>query len=109
MNRNRMTRISETNHGEKTKLIYEFRMKGIDKRKHEHLMKCLEELRLQTTDAEQGRSVETEIATLSEIYDSYISFIHGVETQADRYNSLYKNIQTNTYKELRRVRRGRNK
>ncbi|MBB4034809.1 hypothetical protein GGR21_000696 [Dysgonomonas hofstadii] len=80
-------------------------MKGIDKRKHEHLMQCLEELRLQTTDAEQRRSVENEIATLSEIYDSYISFIHAVETQADRYNSLYKDIQVNTYKELRRVRR----
>ncbi len=68
-------------------------------------MQCLEELRLQTTDAEQRRSVENEIATLSEIYDSYISFIHAVETQADRYNSLYKDIQVNTYKELRRVRR----
>ena len=84
-------------------------MKGIEKRKHEHLIRCMEELRLHTTDAEQRCSVENEIATLSEIYDSYLSFIHGVETQADHYNSLYKDIQVNTYKELRRIRRKQKK
>lgn len=72
-------------------------MKGIDKKKHEHLIRCMEELRLQTTNAEKGHSAETELATLSEIYDSYISFINGAETQADCYNSLNKGIQVNTY------------
>lgn len=80
-------------------------MKRVEKRKHEHLIKCLEELCSLTTDLKEGLRIEEEIATLSEIYDSYISFIHAVETQADRYNSLYKDIQVNTYKELRRVRR----
>lgn len=79
-------------------------MRGIEKRKHEHLLQCLEELRLHTTDPDKDRKVEAEIATLTEIYERYISFIQGVESQADRYNSLYKDIQLATYKELRRVR-----
>lgn len=69
-------------------------MKGIEKNKHEHLMKCLEELRLQTTDAEQRHNIEAEITTLFEIYESYLSFINAVETQADRYNFLYKKGRT---------------
>ncbi len=79
-------------------------MRGIEKRKHEHLLQCLEELRLHTTDPDKGRVVEAEIATLTEIYECYHSFIQGIELQADRYNSLYRDIQLATYKELRRVR-----
>lgn len=79
-------------------------MKGIEKRKHEHLIVCLEELRLHTTDPDKVQEVEAEIATLTEIYERYISFIQGVESQADRYHSLYRDIQLTTYKELRRVR-----
>ena len=84
-------------------------MKGIEKSKHEHLIKCLEELRLYTTDPDKAREVEAEITTLTEIYERYISFMQGVESQADRYNSLYKDIQINTYKELRKARRKQKK
>lgn len=79
-------------------------MRGIDKSKHEHLIKCLEELHLYTADLDKAREVEAEITTLTEIYERYISFMQGVESQADRYNLLYKDIQLNTYKELRKVR-----
>lgn len=79
-------------------------MKGIEKQKHGHLLQCLEELRLHTSDPNKGREVEAAIATLTEIYERYILFIQGVESQANRYNSLYRDIQLATYKELRRVR-----
>lgn len=84
---------------------YKFIMKGIEKRKHEHLIGCLEELRLHTTDPDQAKEVEAEIVTLTGIYERYISFIQGVESQADRYSSLYRDIQLTTYKELRKARR----
>lgn len=84
-------------------------MKGIEKQKHEHLLQCLEELRLHTTDPDKGWELEVEMVTLIDIYERYISFIHEVESQADHYHSLYKGIQRATYKELRRTRRKQKK
>lgn len=49
-------------------------MKGIEKKKHEHLLQSLEELRLHTSDPDKGREVEAEIATLTEIYERYLIY-----------------------------------
>lgn len=104
-----MTRISETNHGEKAKLIYGFIMKGIDKNKHVHILRCLEELRASIDDPEENNIIEKEISALSQSYDWYNSLMEGIHAESDRYNSLYTEIQRRIYKELRRVRYAKRK
>ncbi|MBD8387768.1 hypothetical protein [Dysgonomonas sp. BGC7] len=84
-------------------------MRGIERQKHEHLLQCLEELCLYTIDSDKGKELEAKIATLTEIYERYISFIQEVGSLIDRYHSLYRDMQVNTYKELRRVRRKQKK
>ena len=80
-------------------------MKGIDKKKHEHLIGCLEELSVLTTDVKVGQRIEEEMATLRETYKRYLAFICGIETQAERYHSLYNEVQRRIYKDLRSARR----
>lgn len=80
-------------------------MKGIEKNKHEHLMKCLEELHTLTEDSGERKLIEEEISTLSDSFDWYNSLMAEIHTESDHYNSLYTEVQRRIYKELRRVRR----
>lgn len=84
-------------------------MKGIEKRKHEHLIKCLEELSMLTNDTQEMESTEDDIATLTEIYTCYTSLIRSIESESERYNSLYPEIRRRVFKALRKERSARKK
>mgnify|MGYP006869414065 CR=1 FL=1 len=77
-------------------------MKGIDKRKHEHIIACMEELL--TLNDDENKIIEEEIETLSQSYDSYNILIRKIHNESDRYHTLYSDIQRRIYKKLRKVR-----
>ena len=79
-------------------------MKGIDKKKHEHLMDCLTELRQQTSDPAEISRIDAEAALLSGTYEQYTAFFEGLRKESERYNSRYPEIQRRIYKEIRRIR-----
>lgn len=79
-------------------------MKGIEKKKHEHIIHCLEELYLHTTEPDEGKRIEEDIAALSDIYEWYDTLLEGIHKESERYHSLYPEIQRRAYKQLRRVR-----
>lgn len=74
-------------------------MKAVDKKKHEHLIRCLEELRLLAP--EKSVSVEADIVELTEAFNTYTSLLLELKEKTDLYHSLYINIQVKTYKDLR--------
>lgn len=80
-------------------------MKGIDRKKHEHILKCLEELRSSPMDVRERERIEQEIVSLSDIYNCYNTFLNSICRESDRYNTLYPEVQRRIYKEIRRVRR----
>ncbi len=84
-------------------------MKGIDKKKHEHILQCLEELRALTKDTDERNRIEQEITVLSGIYGWYNTFMEGIQKESERYHSRYTEVQCRIYKELRSARRRQKK
>ena len=78
---------------------HSIRMRAVDKKKHEHLIRCLEELRLLAP--EKSVSVEADIVELTEAYNIYTSLLSELKEKTDLYHSLYTSIQVKTYKDLR--------
>lgn len=77
-------------------------MRAVDKKKHEHLISCLEELRLL---APECNNVEADINALTDAYKHYSTLLNNLVEQTESYYDLYTSIQVRTYKELRVIKK----
>ena len=81
-------------------------MVGINRTKHEEIIRRLEELKAFDSDPDSIGRIEKEIDTLTRVYEQYLSCMQGLRSQSEIYDSLYIDIRRTTYKELRKARYG---
>lgn|GEM_PF-3563315 len=83
--------------------IIQYNVRGIDRKKHKQLMVRLKQLRSLTHGREEKRRIDNEITRLSRIYRKYETYVDGLLSQSELYDSYYREILPDATKELRRL------